>query len=409
MDTIIRTPRVEKLRSRMVTTPQICIERAYYMTESYLETEHLPPVLRRAKAFENVFSKMPIRIEESELIAGWPTSKIRGGALQAETHSIWILNELDTVQDRDWERYAPLTDDEKRRIVDYIMPYWKGKTLYEKWAGEVPEDYVKLENVLQSAGGYVRNGHHHAHVAANYLATPDEERALTPIEKKGSCPHPSVDASSPLKPPFLTLIASGGHSHIVKVNTFTDYEVLARTRDDAAGEAMDKVARALCLPYPGGLHMDRTAAQGDRKAFTFTRPRLAAPSLDFSFSGLKTAALNILNSAKQKGEQVDTQDFCASFREAVCAYLTEHTLLSARETGLKKIVLAGGVCANTRLREMMSGACAAQAFELYLPATELCGDNAAMVGAQGYYELLAGHTAGLDFNANAALDIRAIS
>ena len=168
MDTILRTPRVEKLRNRMVTTPEICIERAYYMTESYLETEHLPPVLRRAKAIENILNKIPIRIEDGELLAGWPTSKTRGGALQVETHSIWILDELDTVQDRDWERYAPLLDDEKKKIVEYIMPYWKGKTLYEKWDGEVPEHYARLENVLQSSGGYVRNGHHHAHVAANY-------------------------------------------------------------------------------------------------------------------------------------------------------------------------------------------------------------------------------------------------
>jgi N6-L-threonylcarbamoyladenine synthase len=229
--------------------------------------------------------------------------------------------------------------------------------------------------------------HLRSHVAANYL----------------SCPE--------LEPPFLALIASGGHSHIVNVNAFTDYEIVAQTRDDAAGEAMDKVARALGLPYPGGLHMDIAAANGRRDAYTFPRPKLGVNAqstggaLGFSFSGLKTAALNQINSAKQKGTAVNVEDFCASFREAVCAYLTEHTIRAATETGLRTVVLAGGVCANSRLREMAGARCNAGSLRLYLPSKALCGDNAVMVGAQGCHEFRAGHTAGQDFNARATFDI----
>ncbi|MDR1409283.1 MAG: tRNA (adenosine(37)-N6)-threonylcarbamoyltransferase complex transferase subunit TsaD [Oscillospiraceae bacterium] len=225
--------------------------------------------------------------------------------------------------------------------------------------------------------------HLRSHVASNYLT------------------HPA------LEPPFLALIASGGHSHIVKVNSFTNYEVIAQTRDDAAGEVMDKVARALGLPYPGGLHMDIAATNGRRDLYSFPRPRLSGSPLDFSFSGLKTAAMNQINSAKQKNEAVGTEDFCASFREAVCAYLTDHTICAAKKNDMQKVVIAGGVCANLRLREMLSEACAASSLELYLPTPNLCGDNAAMVGAQGHHELLAGHTAGMDFNARATAPIEA--
>jgi len=165
---ITRSPRVEKLRDMVITTPAICVERAYYMTESYKETENMPSVLRRAYSFENVFNKMSVRIEEGELLAGWPTTKMRGGALLQEIHSIWVEPEVDTVQDREWERYEPLSDDEKDKILNYIMPYWKGKTMYEKWAGMVPKEYADMESVFVSTGGYVRNGQHQAHVAANY-------------------------------------------------------------------------------------------------------------------------------------------------------------------------------------------------------------------------------------------------
>ncbi|MCL2022811.1 MAG: tRNA (adenosine(37)-N6)-threonylcarbamoyltransferase complex transferase subunit TsaD [Oscillospiraceae bacterium] len=223
--------------------------------------------------------------------------------------------------------------------------------------------------------------HLRAHVAANYLTYPD------------------------LEPPFIALIASGGHSHIVRVSDYTHFQVLALTRDDAAGEAMDKIARALGLPYPGGLHMDR-AATGDRGAYKFPRPRLSGDTLDFSFSGLKTAGLNLLNNCKQKGVTVNTQDFCASYRESVCAYLADHAMAAAEKYSANEpLVLAGGVCANSRLREMMTERCTAAGIELFLPELALCGDNGAMIGAQGYYEFLAGNIAGLDCNARASSGI----
>ncbi|MDR0884345.1 MAG: tRNA (adenosine(37)-N6)-threonylcarbamoyltransferase complex transferase subunit TsaD [Oscillospiraceae bacterium] len=226
--------------------------------------------------------------------------------------------------------------------------------------------------------------HLRGHVASNFLTNPD------------------------LAPPFLALIASGGHSHIVRVTGYTQYEIIAQTRDDAAGEVMDKVARALGLPYPGGVHMDVTAQGSNASAYKFPRPRLVdadtgKPSLDFSFSGLKTAALNQINSAKQKNADINIPDFCASFREAVCAYLTEHTLRAAHAG--ETVVLAGGVCANERLRSMMTDSCQRAGLPLVLPEKRYCGDNAAMIAAQGYYEWQAGHVAGLDFNARAGADI----
>jgi choline trimethylamine-lyase len=163
-----RTERVTGLREMMLRIPEVCVERAYYMTESYTQTESFPNVLRRAKALANVLEKMPVRIEAGELIVGWPTGKVRGGTLIVELNSEWILRELDTVQDRKWEKYQPLTREEKDRITNYIMPYWKGKTLYEKWDAAIPEKARALENIIQSSGGYVRSGHHAAHVAANY-------------------------------------------------------------------------------------------------------------------------------------------------------------------------------------------------------------------------------------------------
>lgn len=163
-----RSARIEKLRKPMIETPAVCVERALYMTEAYKQWDYLPPTLVRAKAMENIFGKMTVRIDEEELLAGWPTSKARGGTLIVEQHSTWIVDELDTVQEREWERYQPLTEEEKRIIVEEIMPYWRGKTNFERWAGAIPEEYAKLENLIQSSGGYVRSGHHHAHVAANY-------------------------------------------------------------------------------------------------------------------------------------------------------------------------------------------------------------------------------------------------
>jgi len=232
--------------------------------------------------------------------------------------------------------------------------------------------------------------HLRAHVAANYLTHPD------------------------LAPPFLALIISGGHTHIVEVKDYTSFHVLGRTRDDAAGEALDKTARVLGLPYPGGMHLDRLGRGGDPKAFKFPRPKVANSPYDFSFSGLKTAALNQINQLSIANCQLSTVncqpsiDFAASFQYAVADYLCANTLraghaLREAHGGHTKIVLAGGVCANSVLRAEMSRRCQEQNLELYLPALRYCGDNAAMVAAQGYYEYLAGNKAGLDLNATPGL------
>jgi len=223
--------------------------------------------------------------------------------------------------------------------------------------------------------------HLRAHIAANYLTQPD------------------------LKPPFLSLIVSGGHTHIVKVKDYTDFEVIGRTRDDAAGEALDKAARALGLPYPGGLNLDKASQDGNDKAYAFPRPKVENSPYDFSFSGMKTAAVNLLHRAKQKDEPIPLADFGASYIAAVADYLCGHTLRAAQDSGCEALVLAGGVSANTRLRSEMQRRCDAAGLRLYLPERSLCGDNAAMVGAQGYYEFLAGNIAGMDLNAAATMEI----
>ncbi|MCL1952476.1 MAG: tRNA (adenosine(37)-N6)-threonylcarbamoyltransferase complex transferase subunit TsaD, partial [Oscillospiraceae bacterium] len=217
-------------------------------------------------------------------------------------------------------------------------------------------------------------------IAANYLTHPD------------------------LAPPFLALVVSGGHTHIVEVADYTSFRVLGRTRDDAAGEALDKTARMLGLPYPGGMHLDSLGQGGDPKAFQFPRPKVSGSPYDFSFSGLKTAALTQLNQLSIVNCQLSI-DFAASFQHAVADYLCANTLRAARDTGHTKVVLAGGVCANSVLRAEMSRRCGEQGLALYLPALCYCGDNAAMVAAQGYYEYLAGNMSGLDLNALPGLGI----
>ena len=225
--------------------------------------------------------------------------------------------------------------------------------------------------------------HLRSHIASNYLAYPD------------------------LKPPFLCLVVSGGHSHIVRVDSYTDFAVIGRTRDDAAGECYDKAARAMGMPYPGGIALDKLAAEGDPTAFHLPHPRVEGSPYDFSFSGLKTAVLNRLHNAAQKGEEVNKADLCASFQRTVTELLVGNTLRAAADIGASTIVLAGGVAANSGLRAGMQAACDEKGLTLYLPPLSLCGDNGAMVAAQGYYEYLAGHTAGADLNAVAGLPIDA--
>ena len=186
---------------------------------------------------------------------------------------------------------------------------------------------------------------------------------------------------------------------------YTRFTVLGRTRDDAAGECFDKAARAMGMPYPGGVHLDAAAQSGDPHAFVLPRPHVEGSPLDFSFSGLKTAVINLLHKAQQRGETVNVHDLSASFQYTVCDILCHNFLKAAELTGDTTLVLAGGVSANSGLRQAMNAACAERGFTLYAPPLSLCGDNAAMVGAQGYYEWLAGHTAGPDLNAVATLPI----
>ncbi|MBQ4333616.1 MAG: tRNA (adenosine(37)-N6)-threonylcarbamoyltransferase complex transferase subunit TsaD [Clostridia bacterium] len=223
--------------------------------------------------------------------------------------------------------------------------------------------------------------HLRSHIAANYLAHPD------------------------LQPPFLCLVVSGGHSHIVRVEDYTRFEVIGRTRDDAAGECYDKAARAMGMPYPGGVALDKLAHEGDPTAYVLPRPRVEGSPYDFSFSGLKTAVINRLHNAEQKGETVNKADLCASFQHTVTELLVGNTVAAARDIGADTIVLAGGVSANSGLRAGMEAACADRGYRLYAPPLSLCGDNGAMVAAQGYYELLGGRTAGMELNAVASLPI----
>lgn len=208
-----------------------------------------------------------------------------------------------------------------------------------------------------------------------------------------------------LKPPFLCLVVSGGHSHIVMVNDYTDFTVYGRTRDDAAGECFDKAARAMGMPYPGGIALDKLAEEGNPNAYAFPRPHVDGSPYDFSFSGLKTSVLNLLHNAEQKGETVNKADVCASFRNRVVDILCTNTMAVANELNVNTIVMAGGVSANSELRRRMQEQCDASHRTLFVPPLCYCGDNAAMIGSQAYYEYLAGHTAGPELNAMATMPI----
>lgn len=225
--------------------------------------------------------------------------------------------------------------------------------------------------------------HLRSHIAANYITTPE------------------------LEPPFLCLVVSGGHTHLIQVEDYTKLRVLGRTRDDAAGEAFDKAARAMGMPYPGGIYLDKAAENGDPDAFKLPRPSVDGAPYDFSFSGLKTSVINLIHNANQKGETLNVEDLSASYRKAVVDSLVRNTMTAARDTGSDKIVIAGGVSANTLLRSRLEEECKANGWRFYCPMLSLCGDNAAMVGAQGYYELLAGKKAGLDLNACATMPVEA--
>ena len=223
--------------------------------------------------------------------------------------------------------------------------------------------------------------HVRGHIAANYITHPE------------------------LEPPFVCLCVSGGTTLIVDVKSYTDMEVLGGTRDDAAGECFDKVARVLGIGYPGGGPMDRLARGGDDGRYELPRAHVAGHDLDMSFSGLKTASLNLIHNAQQKGEELNLPDFAASFGRAVSESLVPRVMAAARMRGYGRVAVAGGVAANSRIRADLTAACQESGDRLFLPELKYCGDNAAMIGCQGYYEYQAGHVAGLDLNAFATRDI----
>ncbi len=201
------------------------------------------------------------------------------------------------------------------------------------------------------------------------------------------------------EPPYIALVVSGGHSHLVQVSDYGKYEILGRTRDDAAGEAYDKVARAIGMGYPGGPKIDAAAKQGDPNAVRFPRVFLEEESYDFSFSGLKSAVLNYVNKQKMTGEPIVPEDIAASFQQSVVEVLVEKTVKAAKERGMKQVALAGGVASNSALRAGMRAACEREGLSLHIPSPVLCTDNAAMIGCAAYYEYLAGKADGWDLNA----------
>ena len=226
--------------------------------------------------------------------------------------------------------------------------------------------------------------HIRGHIAANYLAFPE------------------------LKPPFLCLVVSGGHTLLVDVRDYTEFEILGSTRDDAAGEAFDKCARVLGLPYPGGAAIDRLAQAGDAKKYKLPRAKISGAELDLSFSGLKTAVINIAHNAQQKGEELDAAALAAGFCAAVVDALVPRVSKALTMTGRKSFVVAGGVAANSVLRGALTQLAQERGVRLYLPPLALCGDNAAMIGAQAFYEYQSGVRAGADLNAYATMPVDAL-
>ena len=208
-----------------------------------------------------------------------------------------------------------------------------------------------------------------------------------------------------LEPPFLCLVVSGGHSHIVAVNDYTDFEIIGKTRDDAAGEALDKAGRTMGLAYPGGISIDKISKQGDENAFKFPHPKVTGSKYDFSFSGLKTSVINTVHNAKQKGEEINVADLAASFQKSVVDCLIQNLEKAGVDKNFKKIVIAGGVSANSKLRREAEKLCKKHNWQLYLPELKYCGDNAAMIASQVYYEFISGVTADESLNAYATMAI----
>ncbi len=236
---------------------------------------------------------------------------------------------------------------------------------------------VSEAKAISFASGIPLVGVHHieGHISANFIENKD------------------------LEPPFVCLVVSGGHSHLVVVKDYGEYEIIGRTRDDAAGEAFDKVARAIGLGYPGGPKIDKAAKEGNADAIHFPRAKVADSEYDFSFSGLKSAVLNYLNSCQMKGEKIVTQDVAASFQKAVVDVLVEHAMNAVKQYGYDKLAIAGGVASNSALRKALGDACEKEGIAFYHPSPIYCTDNAAMIGAAAYYEYKKGVRHGFDLNA----------
>ena len=236
---------------------------------------------------------------------------------------------------------------------------------------------VSAAKAISFASGIPLIGVHHieGHISANYIENKD------------------------LEPPFVCLVVSGGHSHLVLVKGYGEYEILGRTRDDAAGEAFDKVARAIGLGYPGGPKIDKISKEGNPDAIHFPRAKVAEAEYDFSFSGLKSAVLNYLNSCEMKGETINRADVAASFQKAVIDVLVEHSMHAVKSYGFTKFAIAGGVASNSSLRAAFEKACEKENVEFYHPSPIFCTDNAAMIGTAGYYEYRKGTRHGFDLNA----------
>ena len=304
-------------------------------------------------------------------------------ASQVEEHKLYGGVVPEIASRRHAEAIASLTKEALLR-ADCTMGDIKaiGVTAYPGLIGALLVG-VNFAKGLALAGGKPLVPVHHlrSHIAANYITNPD------------------------LKPPFLCLVVSGGHTHLVEVKDYTEFHVIGRTRDDAAGECFDKTARAMGMSYPGGVHLDKIADEGDSNAFALPHPKVEGCPWDFSFSGLKTFVINTIHRCEQKGESYSVPDLAASVRHHVCEILTEKTMAAAKEFGYDKIALAGGVSANSLLRRRMAEECKKSGYTLYLPDVKLCGDNAAMVGVQAHYELINGHVAGQDLNAAATKSI----
>ena len=223
--------------------------------------------------------------------------------------------------------------------------------------------------------------HLRSHIAANYITNPD------------------------LKPPFLCLLVSGGNTVIAEVTDYTKFKILGGTRDDAVGECFDKAARCMGLEYPGGVNLDKTATKADTKRYPLPFPHVSSGEFDFSFSGLKTAVMNLVNNSAQKGDIIDVPVVCATVRQRVCDVLIERTMSAAEKYGYKTVAVAGGVSANSELRLRMANECEKRGIKLYYPKLCYCGDNAAMVGVQAYYEFLSGNIGNSSLNAAATMPI----